>query len=181
MREAERQRRVVEAMESVRYYSPAPPVWVTKLVGRDFLSDVVDMDSPDPIKVNDRILTNVEVLTELKSLNLSDTRITDSGLEKLRGLKTLRLLALSGTQVTNNGLDHIMGLTRLETLSLHDTEISDAGLEHLKGLTELEYLYLHNTHVTEEGIQGLRKALPDCEISWEILEECDQQAAKFLD
>ncbi len=40
----------------------------------------------------------------LKALDLSKTRITDSGLVELRGLKGLLELNLSGTRITDAGL-----------------------------------------------------------------------------
>ena len=41
------------------------------------------------------------------------------------------------TKVTDAGLEHLKGLTDLQTLELLHTKVTDAGLEHLEGLTRL--------------------------------------------
>ena len=43
-------------------------------------------------------------MTCLKWLDLSNTEITDAGLEQLKGLKKLEKLDLSNTKVTNAGV-----------------------------------------------------------------------------
>ena len=45
---------------------------------------------------------------------------------------------LDGTKVTDAGLEHLKGLTQLHKLGLNNTKVSDAGLEHLNGLTQLQ-------------------------------------------
>ena len=42
---------------------------------------------------------------------------------------------LSGTKVTDAGLEHLKGLTQLQELDLTDTKVTGEGLEHLKELT----------------------------------------------
>ena len=43
------------------------------------------------------------------------------------------LLNLRSTRITDAGLEHLKGLTKLQWLILQDTKVTDAGLEHLKG------------------------------------------------
>lgn len=104
-------------------------------------------------------------LTNLRSLDLTDSEVTDAGLEHLKGLSGLSSLYLKGTQITDAGLEHLAELASLEVLFLADTQITDAGLEHLKGLTNLRELPLYGSQVTDEGVKDLQKALPDCFIS----------------
>jgi len=173
MREAERQRRAVEAtgetggsvLYDYHYYGygyqwdgagfliaqkPPGPTWLRELLGDDFFADVFAADYSD---------TNVSYPT--------DTDVGDVALEHVERLTELRSLELSGPQVTDVGLENLKGLTKLEWLGLPDSQVTDAGLMHLKGLTRLEYLNLHGTQVTAQGIRRLRKALPNCEIVWE--------------
>jgi hypothetical protein len=42
--------------------------------------------------VTDAGLKEVKDLTDLQTLNLSDTRVTDAGMKELKGLKNLRAL-----------------------------------------------------------------------------------------
>jgi len=167
MRQAERQRKAVEAIREAggvvghvcewRWLGP-----LRGLLGEDFFGDVVFVAFDDSAKAGDVELEQVEGLTELGYLSLSRTQGTEAGLEHLKGLTKLESLQLGDTRVGDTGLEHLRGLTKLETLVLTNTEISDAGLSHLKGLTRLKSLFLANAHVTEEGIYELRKALPDC-------------------
>jgi len=90
------------------------------------------------------------------SVDLHHTKLTDAGLEHLKGLRQLLILDLGGTKVTNAGLATIKGLTQLGALDLGATQVSDVGLEHLKGLTQLQFLLLGRTQVTDAGLQHLR-------------------------
>ena len=78
-------------------------------------------------------------------------------------MTNLETLSLVNTQITDAGLQHLKGLTKLRELRLY-TQITDAGLEHLEGLTNLESLFLGGTHLTDEGVKQLGKALPNCDI-----------------
>ena len=51
---------------------------------------------------------------ELQSLELSETKVTDTGLKELAALKELRSLQLYGTLVTNAGLKELHDLKRLQ-------------------------------------------------------------------
>ncbi len=73
-------------------------------------------------------------------------------------------LNLSGTRVTDAGLEHIKGITSLKGLELNSTHVTDAGLEHLKGMTNLKELILTDTQVTNARVNELKKALPKCKI-----------------
>ena len=77
-----------------------------------------------------------EVFPQLMSLDLSQTKITDSALKSLGRLANLSQLTLDGTKIT------------------------DAGLVDLKPLVKLRMLQIHDTAVTEQGAELLRAAIP---------------------
>jgi hypothetical protein len=135
----------------------------------------------------DLCMTRISTLKELKNwtnlqtLNLSSTRITDAGLEPVAKFSQLQHLDLSCTGITANGVKHLQGLSRLESLSLGTTKLTNKGLEPLRNLTSLkrlvlagaagftdmglaplrnlsnlEYLSLQHTAVSERGIQQLK-------------------------
>ena len=60
--------------------------------------------------------------------------ITDARLLHLKGLTNLKTLDLTETQVTDAGLVHLKGLTNLQTLRLHrnNKKITDADIAELK-------------------------------------------------
>ena len=89
-------------------------------------------------KVSDAGLEHLKGLTNLRFLFLDETKVTDAGLEHLKGLTNLQGPWLAKTKVTDTGLEHLEGLTKLRLLKLYETEVTGHGLEHLKGLTNLE-------------------------------------------
>jgi hypothetical protein len=52
-------------------------------------------------------------------------QVTDAGLEHIKGLTQLRTLDLTQTKVTGTGLEHLKGLTQLQTLKLLGIRSSD--------------------------------------------------------
>ena len=58
--------------------------------------------------------------------------MTDAGLEHLKGLSNLRSLDLSNTGVTDAGLEHLKGLKSLRSLDLRHTKVSDEGVSRLQ-------------------------------------------------
>jgi hypothetical protein len=124
------------------------------------LSELVSLTLDDS-QVTDIGLMAVRGLRSLDLLSLSGTRVTDEGLAYLPSRSPLRLLSLDRTHVTDAGLPHLLGLTRLEFLTLSNTPITDAGLVHLRGLKCLGQLHLAGTHVTDAGVRALQEALPN--------------------
>jgi hypothetical protein len=95
-------------------------------------------------------------------LDLSSNQITDAGLRELAGLSELASLNLSETQVAGTGLDHILTNRGLVKVDLSYSQVNDAGAERLKLLPLVE-LDLERTYVTDgvfetlKGIESLRK------------------------
>ena len=90
-------------------------------------------------------------LTNLSTLKLSGTSITDAGLASLTSLLTkLKLLTLSGTSIGDAGAASLSSLTNLEDLSLSLTNITDVS--PLLSLTKLKAVFLHGTPLSDESI-----------------------------
>lgn len=71
-------------------------------------------------------------------------------------------LFLIGTKITDAGLQHLKGLKNLNSLDLSFTQVTSEGLQHLKRLKNLKSLKLKWTRVS--GVEDLRTALPECQI-----------------
>ena len=69
------------------------------------------------------------VVAEIKDL---DGKVT---VDEKSADKPVIVADLHGTRITDAGLEHLRGLTKLQRLNLSFTEVTDAGLDHLKGLT----------------------------------------------
>ncbi len=110
-------------------------------------------------KVTDAGLEHVRGLRDLTHLYLQVTRVTDFGLDHVAGLTTLLDLRLNGTLVTDAGLERVKDLPQLTGLSLDKTNVTDQGLANLVGLKALGYLDLNGTQVSDAGMEQL-VALP---------------------
>jgi hypothetical protein len=139
---------------------PFVPVWLINLLGKDFFTNVVAVETIDVNNANDTTLEHIKELSHLHYLNISAARrITDVGLKHLEGMTQLKSLAISGDEITDTGLVHIKNLYQLESLSIWGKQITDAGLVHLQGLTKLHFLNIGNSKITVKGLVYL-KALP---------------------
>ena len=104
---------------------------------------------------------------ELDGLGIPDEATTNLGLKNyLAAIKSAPGLYLYKWKITDAGLEHLKGQTHLQDLNLSATKITDAGLAHLKGLSNLESLDLTETKVTEKGVTNFKKLLPSCNISY---------------
>ncbi|MFN0170348.1 MAG: leucine-rich repeat domain-containing protein [Bryobacteraceae bacterium] len=134
--------------------------------------------------VTDADMAKLARMPELRRIDLSETRVTDAGLEllkplqnvgelncyyaefltddgvrHLRGWKHLERLNLRGTRVTSKVFEHLAQLTSLRWLDLAFTEIDDEGFEHLASLTRLEHLAIGGNRLNGSGLK-LLKLLP---------------------
>src|SRR5207249_1913533 len=115
--------------------------------------------------------------SDVLSLDLSGTEVTEAGLEKLRDFNNLQTLTLSPGRVTDGVLRTLREVELLHALSrtlaregrrptdaaevvsldLSGTPVTDAGLKELKNLTKLEWLSLAGTRVTSAGLKELKE------------------------
>ena len=70
----------------------------------------------------------------------------------------------NNARITDAGLEHLKGLTKLQTLWLPSNNVTDAGLVHLTGFTKLRRLHLGGTKITDAGVKELQTELPKCRI-----------------
>ncbi len=113
----------------------------------DLLTNLKELDL-SYTKIND--LRGIKNLTNLQGLNLSVSRITNlSGIENLTNLQRIDLIC---TKI--NDLSRIKNLANLQELNLDETDITDiSGIENL---TNLRWLVLSNTNITDlSGIENL--------------------------
>lgn len=140
------------------------PNWVRALLGDDFLSDATAVFGDE--NFGDSEASNLNSLTGITGLYLENAKITDAGVEHVKGLDKLLYLELRYTEITDAGLKHLERLTNLRYLSLCNTQVTDAGVRNITRLTNLEGLDLKHTHITEDGLKKLQEALPNCKIRY---------------
>jgi len=101
------------------------------------------------------------------ALDLSENRkITDDGLEYLKGMPQLTALNLSSCDITNEGLVYLLALNHLTRLNLsYCNRLTDSGLktvQKMDRLTELDLLGV--LKVTRGGL--VRISRPGLSIRW---------------
>lgn len=113
--------------------------------------------SPSGSNVADQKSKQAKAVTLIR--NLGGEVITESELTELKSV------CLEGTKITDGGLASFKKLIDLEDmLDLSDTQVTDAGLQQLTHLKKLKHIDLRGTLVTEEGKNALRRALPEVRV-----------------
>ncbi len=124
----------------------------------------IDLESLSTVKVvnlTDTAITSdglatVGRWTQIKQLSLTNSPgIDDRGIPLLVPLKALNSLGLHGTSVSDDGLRHLADLPSLTHLTLSRTRVGDDGVKHLGRLRNLTYLYLSRTAITDDGVAHL--------------------------
>lgn len=106
--------------------------------------------------VTDADLRRLGRFPGLKSLDLSLTRVTDQGMQELRGLTGIEELNLRFAEyVTDEGLAAVKNWKKLKRLVLHGTKVSDTALEHIAGISTLESLDLGSVMLTDVALERL--------------------------
>jgi len=91
----------------------------------------------------------------------------DADLARFRNLAKLDTIVLSQTSVTDKGLEHLTALPSLTKLYLAGTKVTDAGLTLLAKCQMLDTLHLQKTAVSEAAVKKLATALPKCKIEYD--------------
>jgi len=96
---------------------------------------------------------------QITLLNLSDSRVGDSGLAHVGMFPNVETLNLSGTMVSNGGLAAIADLPKLKTLALDRTQnIDETGLSPLAKCPALKEVSVQSTMVADGIFPHLKEA-----------------------
>ena len=107
------------------------------------------------VKAHGADLAPLSQLSNLQSLDLTNTYTTDEALHSISELISLRELSLWETYVTGESLKTLCRLSDLRSLNLSSTAITDDDIPHLQAFPYLESLNLSGTLVTDAGIAQL--------------------------
>lgn len=122
--------------------------------------------------VNDDSMQYVARLTELRTLNLSLTRVSSAGLAQLGALRKLETLVLAsshwygygvgdesfdyeGPSVANSDMEWIARLSSLAELNISGSDVDRDGLVRLQSLPRLRWLNLKDTKADDDAIRVL--------------------------
>lgn len=114
----------------------------------------IDLSSLTALHPDD-IVKHVSACTNLRKLNLSQTRLGNDDLRMLRSLTNLTSLSLAEMQISDKGLTHLAPLSKLQTLDLTRTHVTGAGLADLASASQLTQLLLTYAPVKAEHLDKL--------------------------
>lgn len=134
--------------------------WCPEISDLSPLKELVNMEKLSFYHGSIEDLMPLANMVLLKELNLGKASVSD--LSGLSNLKELRVLNLYDTFVED--ISELKDNINLEELHLNKTYVTDVLV--LKNLIKLKELAINDTEVSREQFEELRKALPDCEISW---------------
>ena len=126
------------------------------LILRQATPDLVRSIDLSECKITDIGLQQLAIFRNLNDLNLTGCNlVTSVGVNYLTRCPNLITLNLSRTSIDNVALVHLNNFEQLHTLNLSGTQVSDAGLANLRS-ENLEYLNLRDCSLNGEGIQHLQ-------------------------
>ena len=130
--------------------------------------------------IKDNSLRKIGAMYTLKTLDLTDTSISDRGLQFLVGsniedlnlssclfltdkcarslsrMRNLRILNVSTTDISDESVKLLATLPKLEELRLSNTNITDKTLRNLAQNRTIKRLQLGSTKITIDGIRAIR-------------------------
>ncbi|MCC6510837.1 MAG: hypothetical protein IT423_17165 [Pirellulaceae bacterium] len=155
-----RQHNAILGLSKVNAQTRTQPIvvpFVSEIFGPDYGQEIIEVYFVDPSHT-DQDLAMVEGLgSSLQKLELTGSKVTSAGVQKLAGLKNLYTLHLSNTQVDDSGLKALSQLSNLGILSLANTKVTDAGVAELAAIPRLEMLTLDGTAITDEALKTISK------------------------
>ena len=135
--------------------APPGPAWLQNLIGVDFYSNAVEVDTRN-FDSKDDDLAGLCRLTHLRSLTLTDYPMFEAGLRNIGRLEHLKSLNLGGSRINDAWLSHLQGLHQLTDLDLSFAHLSDAGLGYLGSMTRLQRLWLNGNYISDAGLEHLK-------------------------
>src|SRR5258708_1775491 len=106
--------------------------------------------------ITDADLRRMAEAGDVRELDLSETRITNAGLQYLKSLHGVHRLNLYFAEYINeDGLAFLKNWQALEELNLRGGRVTSKIFEHLAGLKELRVLDLGATEITDEGFDQI--------------------------
>lgn len=124
-------------------------------IARDKQGQIVEVDLTHAW-INDDDVALLAKLPELRTVNLSHTKIGDSGLAHLRPLKKVtRLICYYCDYITDGGIAYLKDWENLEYLNVRGTEVTSRVFELLAKMKRLRFLDVGFSRVNDDGFSAL--------------------------
>jgi len=115
----------------------------------------------------DEVISFIGQLGDVRSLNLSHTKVSDKALVEIAKLRGLRSLDLSFTDITNQGIASIARMSQLTNLVANDTLLTEAAVHDLAKLGNLKTLDISHNRLNPQLVKSLRGKLKGCTVAYE--------------
>lgn len=127
-------------------------------IDRDNVQKIQSPSIPQKARqaITDDKLVHFLILPKLYSLDLSQSKVTDSGMETLAKSPTLANLRLFSTAVGDPGVALLAAAPEMQNLDLDKTPITDAALSAVAGFPKLRALTINTTRVGVAGVAALK-------------------------
>jgi hypothetical protein len=99
-----------------------------------------------------KYFTGLAALHQVKFLDISQSRITDSDLSSIGKMRNVDHLELRKTAITNNGLKALKGLKHLSELDVRGTKITVDGIAQLAGVPLKSFCFDGATVADEKSL-----------------------------
>lgn len=142
----------------------------------------------DDTAITDKGMKHLAGLTQLRSLNLngtavgdagidcipdgiailklSETLITDAGVERLTRMRSLQFLDLSNTRITDRAVESLSSCRLLYNLNVENNKLTDAAIDSLAKYKNLGAVVLPSSGISREAKERLRQLRPQRHIQW---------------
>ena len=124
----------------------------------------------DKAELDDEILASVSDALQsfnlMRTLDIRESAITDKSANVLASLTQVSNLRLTDTKISDITIQRLKELPQLRSLSINGTAVTDACVDDLAAMENLTRLYLQETQLSEESILELSKKLPRCKIQF---------------
>jgi mono/diheme cytochrome c family protein/uncharacterized membrane protein len=102
----------------------------------------------------------------LVEIDLSNTKITNSGVAKLEGFDLLRSVKLKDTRTGDGAASVLAKLPDVKTVNFFGTDLNDAGLDVLAKGAAIATIYAGATKITDAGVKAAQTIKPGLSIIW---------------
>lgn len=127
-------------------------VQLDPIIGPEWSESILLVGFAEGSEIGDEELKLLLDLRSVDHLNLSTTKVTDSGMETLTHVRGLTSIDLSQTSISDHGVAHLAKIKTLRDVRLAGTDVTVDGLKKLNQLPELENLDIRGTTIGKKGL-----------------------------
>lgn len=149
--------------------------WLCRLVDPAYLQVIKRIELRTQ-RCTTRTLQLVAGASDLESLTLDTSAISDDGMQCLSGLTRLSYLLVNSRQISDEGISVLSHLRGLRTLIIKDVCATDESVEVFCALPNLRY-FVPPATLSQDAVVRLRACLPNTDIDVVVIQP-DRSHAK---